>query len=91
MNIKLVSLQNGEMVLADVEEKETTVTLTQPMVLSISQAGVGFNKWPMFSRNDTTEVDKSKIMYITEVVEGLEQAYIEQVGGIVVPKKELIL
>ena len=75
MNCKILKLNNGEEIIANVEETENTIIIDQPMVFSTStmtdQIGrpidVTFLKdWLNHSDNKKIELEKSKIVMMTD-------------------------
>ena len=96
MNVKLFRIITGEEVIAELlSEDDTTVTVQNGLVVLPSGQSVGFAPWATVIDKDRPEitVNKTHVVYITEVDEGITKKYNEVYGSkLVTPdKKKLIL
>tara|TARA_X000001036_G_C20338892_1_gene667661 strand:+ start:268 stop:558 length:291 start_codon:yes stop_codon:yes gene_type:complete len=96
MNVKLFRIITGEEVIAELlSEDDTTVTVQNGLVVLPSGQSVGFAPWATVIDKDRPEitVNKTHVVYIAEVDEGITKKYNEVYGSkLVTPdKKKLIL
>jgi hypothetical protein len=96
MNVKLFRIITGEEVIAELlSEDDTTVTVQNGLVVLPSGQSVGFAPWATVIDKDRPEitVNKTHVVYIAEVDEGINKKYNEVYGSkLVTPdKKKLIL
>jgi hypothetical protein len=91
MNIKLIRLQTGEDLIADVVKEGAALTLENPCMVYVRQsqtgtsASIGITKWIPYSDSKQFTIDNKWIVIITEPAEDLKNEYNKAFGsGIVV-------
>jgi hypothetical protein len=98
MNIKLIRLQNGEDLIADVVKEGAALTLENPCMVYIRQnptntaASIGITKWMPYSDAKQFTIDNKWIVVITDPAEDLKGEYNKAFGsGIITPPTGLIV
>ena len=96
MNVKLIRMQSGEDVIADlIREDETSFTVMNPIVAIPTQNNqMGFAPWSPLLKDKDTEltITKSYLVYIAEPQEQIVDSYTEMFSIIETPpKKKLIV
>lgn len=96
MNVKLIRMQSGEDVIADlIREDETSFTVMNPIVAIPAQNNqMGFAPWSPLLKDKDTEltITKSYLVYIAEPQEQIVDSYTEMFSIIETPpKKKLIV
>lgn len=91
MNIKLIRLQTGEDLIADVVGEGDTLTLENPCMVYIRQnptstaASIGITKWMPYSDSKQFTIDSKWVVVITDPAQDLKNEYNKAFGsGIVV-------
>lgn len=95
MNVKLIRLNTGEDVIADlISESENTIVITNPIVAVPSGRGeLGFAPWsPLLSKDvkDLT-INKNFVVYISETQPQMVEQYTQIFSPIITPNKQLSL
>ena len=91
--IKLIRLRNGEDIVAEITENETTVSIDSPAILmpmhnNGGQMQMGFGPWIPFAKSAKVSVDLPRdfILFITDPSAEIEDNYRQSFGsGLVVP------
>lgn len=91
MNVKLIRLQTGEDLIANVTEDadKSVITLENPCMIYVrpngASASVGITKWMPYAKAKNIELDKRWIVVLTEPDDDLANEYNKAFGsGIVV-------
>jgi hypothetical protein len=97
MNIKLLKLASGEDILAEVNETENLIWITNPVrvVVMPNAAGqnpnVGFAPWAPFSKEKVFSLDKSHVLVTMEPIDEFVQQYKMSVSPIVTPPQSKLI
>jgi hypothetical protein len=91
MNIKLIRLQTGEDLIADVTENTDSITLENPCMVYVrpNQAGTGANigltPWLPYAEGKKQTIERRWVVLVTDPVTDLKNEYNSAFGsGIVV-------
>jgi len=97
-NIKIVKLDTGEELLADVTMGPLTHVLKNPVRIVVmpnkmdpKTPNIGFAPWAEFSDDKEFTVDKSHIVTIMSPIKEFVNQYNSMFGGLVVPSSNLIM
>jgi hypothetical protein len=93
MNIKLVKLVSGEEFLSEITADSKEYLFCKNMVkFAMTPDGVAmipFN--PLIPKDDVIQLNQEHITFTTEVLEEFLNVYKQQFGGVLLPKKGLLL
>ena len=92
MEYKLVRLSNGEEVIGQVTENQTTITIENGHALFAPEPGkIGFIPFmPYTKAKDGVVIDKKFVMFIVDPLESLVDQVRAVNSGIQTPSKEII-
>jgi hypothetical protein len=92
MNIKLIRLQTGEDLIADVVKEGAALTVENPCMVYVrpnstnTGASVGLTRWMPYAETKTFTIDNKWVVIITDPATDLKNEYNKAFGsGIVVP------
>lgn len=98
MSIKTIKLVTGEDVMAEYNETNGDVTLTNPVQITLvptrnsNQPNFGFVPFPLTSSDKQITINKSHILFVAEPAEDFLNQYNSIFGaGIITPPKGLII
>lgn len=87
MPVQMIRLDNmrfnGDEILGEVEEKDNTVVIKQPMMLMMQKEGLTMVPWLMFAQKQEVTLNKSDILFQYVPKTELVNAYKERTGGLV--------
>ena len=95
-DVKVIRLSTGEDVIAKVEIGADIVTLNKPFVIIPQQMGPGkpvqlmMSLYNAFGKGDTVDVQKDKVVFVTEPKDEIKKSYEQNTSSILTPNKELI-
>lgn len=95
MNVKLIRLNTGEDVIADlISETDTSLVLSNPIVAVPSGRGeLGFAPWsPLLSKEvKEIEINRNYVVYVSETQDQIVEQYNQIFSPIITPSKQLSL
>lgn len=80
MAIMLVKTRNDDDIIADIEETENKITLTNPIRMLMTNQGVGMMPWNPFTRDKAMTIDKDFVLCITNPEDEIRNAYNSKYG-----------
>ncbi len=95
MNVKLIRLNTGEDVIADIiSETENSLILSNPIVAVPSGRGeLGFAPWSPLLSKEVKEItiNKHYVVYVSETQDQIVEQYNQIFSPIITPSKQLSL
>jgi hypothetical protein len=95
MNVKLIRLNTGEDVIADlISETENSLVLSNPIVAVPSGRGeLGFAPWSPLLSKEVKEItiNKHYVVYVSETQDQIVEQYNQIFSPIITPSKQLSL
>lgn len=95
MNVKLIRLNTGEDVIADlISETQNSLVLSNPIVAVPSGRGeLGFAPWSPLLSKDVKEItiNKHYVVYVSETQDQIVEQYNQIFSPIITPSKQLSL
>jgi len=95
MNVKLIRLNTGEDVIADlISETENSLVLSNPIVAVPSGRGeLGFAPWSPLLNKEVKEItiNKHYVVYVSETQDQIVEQYNQIFSPIITPNKQLSL
>jgi hypothetical protein len=96
MNIKLIRLQTGEDLIADVVKEDAALTLENPCMVYVrpqgNSASVGITRWLPYADTKQFTIDNKWIVVVTDPVEDLKNEYNKVFGsGLIVPPTQIAI
>ncbi len=97
MNIKLLRLQTGEDIIAEVKEEPFNFVLKNPCVVYIrpgsnNNATIGLTRWIPYAESKEIKVDEKWVVVLTDPAEDLKNEYNKAFGsGIIVPPTQIAI
>lgn len=81
--IALFRLTTGEDVISEFESDDDNITLTNPMLLAVSEKGVQFVPYAFFAKKQEITISSKNVIFSYEPNSQLEDAYRKQTGNVV--------
>lgn len=95
MNVKLIRLNTGEDVIADlISETDTSLVLSNPIVAVPSGRGeLGFAPWSPLLSKEVKEItiNRHYVVYVSETQDQIVEQYNQIFSPIITPSKQLSL
>ena len=89
--VKIVSLMTGEDVIGSVEEKNNGYEITNPLLLILSQQGIGTMPLVPYSLDKTFFIKDQHVLFVSNPEPELANQYKAQFGGgIITPDLKIV-
>lgn len=92
MSVKYIALKNGGGCVSELSDSDNDgmVVLKNPVQIAIEQRGLAFVPFNPLISDTEIEIPKEEILYISNIIDEIKNAYCQQFGGVITPSKGLV-